>query len=142
MKKIFITLLLTSSTLVLADSSLLKKQAQELSENTSHLALTSAMGRSSLVMTCDHFKRLNIRSSIENLDYKSFEPKGLGKEKKKKEVSGEQASLLSEALVIENLCPLFVKDKDDNDIKGELSDAFLRLTEHSKSFLALVMESK
>ncbi len=143
MKKFLAGLLALGSFSTYADSSILKIQAQALNMDASKLAVTSSMGRSSMAMTCDNFDRFDMKLNIQKLEYKTFKPKGLfGKKKKIKELSEMQASLLSETLVIENLCPLYTSDQENDDMRLDLVRSFRKLMEYSQRFLSLVLSSK
>jgi hypothetical protein len=136
-------LLLIYSALATADSSILKLQAQTLNMDASKLAVTSTMGVSSLVMTCDNLERFEMLKHIEDLDTSSYHPKGIfGKKKKIQQLKDLKASLTSTTSMLTGKCVNFYQDQQNTDKRLELTRDFRELMTLSQNFLSMVLGSK
>ncbi len=143
MKKIISVAILISSFSVLADSSILKIQAQSLNMDASKLAVTSTMGVSSLLMSCDNLSRFEMLKHIEALDITSYKPKGIfGKKKKIQQVESLKASLVSTTSLLTEKCEDFYQDQQNSDKRIDLTRNFRELMTLAQNFLQMILGSK
>jgi hypothetical protein len=126
-----------------ADSTILKGQALALNMDTSKLALTSTMGKNSLLLTCDNVRRFDLKRNIEKLDINSFSPRGIfGKEKKIKQVKQLKSDMITKVTLIEEDCELFSQDIDNNDLRLIQVNRFRSLLTLTQNFMDLIINSK